>query len=98
MTKMPGNWINVSGPLVTSVPPSIVVQNGFCASTSFTARWMCPSATPMSFGGASCPKAEGDKKKASDQAIAGKSRFFMTHSVSIRAASQKARFSRRGVN
>src|SRR6266850_170258 len=78
---MPGNSINVSDPLVTSFPPSIVVKNCLFASTSLTARWMCPSATPMSLAGASCAKAAVDQARVSEQATASTCCFFMAHSV-----------------
>ena len=78
---MPGNSINASGPLVTSFPPSIVVKNRVFASTSLTARCMCPSATPMSLAGASCARAAVDQARVSEHATASTCRFFMAHSV-----------------
>src|SRR5687768_14959781 len=81
MTKIPGNWMSVRGPLVTSVPPSIVVQKVFCASTSFTARWMWPSVTPRSFGGASCADAGVGDRSTSSTATPHRCCFFMRQSV-----------------
>src|SRR4026207_815303 len=67
--------MSVSGPLLTIVPPSIVVQNSFWASTFLTTRWMCPRATPMSLGGASCASAGVDVTRAMHPARARSRRF-----------------------
>src|SRR6185503_9395150 len=88
---MPGNSINVSGPLATSFPPSIVVKNCLFASTSLTARCMCPSATPMSLAGASCAKAVVDQARASEHATATTCCFFMAHSVAERCTIRPAK-------
>src|SRR5271165_5690369 len=76
MMYVPGNWINMSGPFCTTVPPMVSVQNFFCTSTSFTNRCMCPMVTPAPFGGASCAQAG---KTANAAAISGnKNRIFIT--------------------
>jgi hypothetical protein len=65
----------MSGPFCTTVPPIVAVQNFFCASTSFTNKWMCPMVTPELFAGASCAEAGNTANAAAIRTI--KHRIFI---------------------
>src|SRR5579863_10702746 len=68
MMKIPGNLSRSRAPALLGIAPKTSTQAFFVASGSGTTKWMCPSETPASFGGASCGNAAEAESKSREMA------------------------------